>query len=809
MAVITALVVSRAPQPTFVLCMVLVIIVLVLLVVLLVVLLKIVPGTVSSPWRSAKALRARRRVIGCCLMTAMAVSLSGFYQLWAWSDGLPSAACEDNVRSGTFVVNGLPEELPGSFGSPVLLRIPVSAVNWPDSACENVIRLNAFIDGALVEHSLEVGTSLNLTGRVRRPWGRVNPAAREGERYALLRGVHGSFSAKSLSRIPASSGQLPSLTDFLDAMPLRIHRARQELSLKIRGRVSGAAKRFVPALVVGDRRFLRPTDWERLQLFGLSHLFVVSGLHISLVAGLAYGLSFLAFALMPVGFAIQRRGAFLGCIAAAWAYALIAGLSLPTVRAAVALSCFLLPRMLGRRTGPWDCFSLCLIALMMTQPISVLGASLWLSAGAVASLLWLSSWHTAVSRLRDLLRVQWQLSFLLIPLSSFWFGGGSLIGVAANLVLIPLTSTLVLPLLMMGQGIAVFSVSVGALVEWLPVLLLNAIDSAMIFWAPRLREVAFVEVRLDAAEVLVLLVAGLLLCAPPFPHRRIICALLVATAFLEVSASKRDQGSNAKIPMKIVVFDVGQGTSVLVSSQRESLLYDTGGGLGPTRSEFERAVQPFLKQAIDEINWLVVSHWDHDHAGGIASLRKRWIPRRERDSQGRSRGEVCRAGERAAFGHGTLQFMSSADPQDNSNDRSCVVRIEAFGRAILLSGDIGVKRERDLVAYWGEKLSADILLAGHHGSASSSSHLWLRVVDPAYFVVSAGRGNRFGHPNPRVLRRAALSGAEIHSTIDSGALIYQLWPDGEITCERSRHRYAPIWRKGVKKRDCSVPAPAG
>ena len=498
---------------------------------------------------------------------------------------------------------------------------------------------------------------------------------------------------------------------------------------------------------------------------------------------------------------------------AAWAYALIAGFSLPTIRAAIALSCFLLPRLFRRRMAPWDCFCLCVTALMIAQPLSLLGASFWLSAGAVAGILWLSSWEMARSRARRLVRTQVQLSILLIPLSVLWFEGASILGAAANLVLIPMVSLTILPLLLLGEVMSSISEPLGALIEWLPAQLLGVIDSALRYWESRLRASVFLEFRLIVAEAFLLLLVGLLLCLPQIPYRRVVCALLSVSVLLKVSSADRANDSEGRMQKEaavtMVVFDVGQGTSVLISSQWEALLYDTGGGMIPGRSEFERAVQPFLQDSIDEISWLVVSHWDHDHAGGVPALRSAWSPIQERDSVGRSLGEACRAGEKAMLGDGVLQFMSSANPSDSGNDQSCVLRFEVYGRAIVLAGDIGVERERELVAYWGDRMVADILLAGHHGSAGSNSHLWLRVVDPSYLVVSAGRNNRFGHPAPKVLRRAEISGTEVHSTIDSGALIYRIWPDGEITCERLRHRGSPLWRAGAKKRDCSVPESAG
>ena len=811
-AVITAFAVSQTPQLSSMLVAVAAAVVAVLAMVV-----ALAVRSLSRRAMFGDRIGQHRRPGVAGLLTVFATSLivvmSGLGDLNRWVSGLPSTACEESATTVMAVVDGLPETPPGSLGAQQVLKFPARALGWQNSECSNVVRLNVFIDRALAEQTVWVGDVLAIEGRVSRPWGRVNPAALEGERYALLRGVHGNFGAKNLRKRSEPDRYAEARPDVSHGLLLQIQRVRQEHSLRIRERVSGAAKRFVPALVLGDRRYLTTGDWERLQVFGLTHLFVVSGLHISLVAGMAYGLTAIAASIVLLGNRLQRNAPVFVSMIAAWAYALIAGFSLPTIRAAIALSCFLLPRLFRRRMAPWDCFCLCVTALMIAQPLSLLGASFWLSAGAVAGILWLSSWEMARSRARRLVRTQVQLSILLIPLSVLWFEGASILGAAANLVLIPMVSLTILPLLLLGEVMSSISEPLGALIEWLPAQLLGVIDSALRYWESRLRASVFLEFRLIVAEAFLLLLVGLLLCLPQIPYRRVVCALLSVSVLLKVSSADRANDSEGRMQKEaavtMVVFDVGQGTSVLISSQWEALLYDTGGGMSPGRTEFDRAVQPFLKDSIDEISWLVVSHWDHDHAGGVPALRSAWSPIQERDSVGRSLGEACRAGEKAMLGDGVLQFMSSANPSDSGNDQSCVLRFEVYGRAIVLAGDIGVERERELVAYWGDRMVADILLAGHHGSAGSNSHLWLRVVDPSYLVVSAGRNNRFGHPAPKVLRRAEISGTEVHSTIDSGALIYRIWPDGEITCERLRHRRAPLWRAGAKKRDCSVPESAG
>jgi competence protein ComEC len=150
----------------------------------------------------------------------------------------------------------------------------------------------------------------------------------------------------------------------------------------------------------------------------------------------------------------------------------------------------------------------------------------------------------------------------------------------------------------------------------------------------------------------------------------------------------------------------------------------------------------------------------------------------------------------------TLRILSSALSRDSDNNASCVLMISAHGRRVLLPGDIDHRRERELLAYWGEELRADVLLAAHHGSGSSSSRLWLRSVAPELVVFTAGRSNRFGHPTEAVLERVKESGAMSLNTASRGAITLRVEPGGQLSCIAQRHRWGAFWRSAGTDRDC-------
>jgi competence protein ComEC len=292
-----------------------------------------------------------------------------------------------------------------------------------------------------------------------------------------------------------------------------------------------------------------------------------------------------------------------------------------------------------------------------------------------------------------------------------------------------------------------------------------------------------------------------LLALPAFRYRLLLAGLL----FLPLALPPfRDSGD----AVQILFLDVGQGTSVLVRDGEKRLLYDTGGGPVNGVPVLARSLLPLLRaERVNKLDWLIISHPDRDHDAGEELLAQTLsLGQIRRGRRTRHAAEHCRTGERQRLGkHLELRFMSLASAQDSDNNASCVVMLSAYGRRILLPGDIDSRRERELLAYWGPALRADVLLAGHHGSASSTSRLWIRSVAPTLVVITAGRANRFGHPAPRVLEAVQERGARHLNTAMRGALSLWIDPDGTLRCQAQRHRWQPFWRSAPADRDCGHP----
>lgn len=589
---------------------------------------------------------------------------------------------------------------------------------------------------------LEAGARVQVEVRLRRPRGLVNEAGFDSERQAMAAGVHARGTVRAL--VPLTSGQ--GVLHWRDQLSRRLQDGFSRNSL---------AAALVPALVTGDRRALDAGHWHLLRATGTAHLVAISGLHISLVAGLVW---WLASRLLGLALAWSS-----GCypasllavgpaLLAATGYAALAGFSLPTIRALVMTTVVMLC-LCGRwRLVPGTVLWLALMAVTVPAPLAWLDTSLWLSYGAVAVLMVL---HGA--GLTGMVRLQLALTLVFGVLTGALFGIWSLSALPANLVLVPVFSLLLVPLSLLQAGVD--HLFLGAIIERL--MLLCGL------WLEWLVEMPPLPLPASMAALILTALVLLRLLLPALPGPRLVW--IVALLPLLWPAAPRLPHGDAELR----VFDVGQGQMLLVTTRHHRLLYD----LGPAWQDgdsVDRLLLPWWRRQSPPA-LVFVSHQHLDHAGGAASLPAHWRQSLFAGEPEFLPGSLpCLRGQSWWFDGVVVEVLwpAPALPLRHSNNRSCVVRVRARNQTILLTGDIG----RD-VEYWlvqeEQDLRADVLQVPHHGSRSSSSFALLRAVMPRHAFVSAGYRNSFGHPAADIVTRYREAGIELYSTAASGMLVYR------------------------------------
>jgi competence protein ComEC len=359
-------------------------------------------------------------------------------------------------------------------------------------------------------------------------------------------------------------------------------------------------------------------------------------------------------------------------------------------------------------------------------------------------------------------------------------------GPLANLLAVPVVGLLVVPLALLGTLLLPLP-WLGAELLWLAGAVLDllfAVLGQMALWLP-----AWLPSALTLwAWLLVALGALLLLLPAGIPMRSLGGLLLLPLLF---SPQQRPEHGQAEVWL----LDVGQGLAVLVRTQRHDVLYDAGPRFGDFDTG-ERVVLPSLR-ALDVrgLDLLLISHADNDHAGGASAIQHGLPVERvlsgEPDQLPRGlQAEACVSGQRWEWDgvrFSTWQWAAARD----GNQASCVLRVEADGERLLLTGDIDSQAERALLDS-GLDLRAEWLLAPHHGSRGSSSPAFVQRVAPRAVLISRGQHNSFGHPHAQVVARYRASAARLYDTVLQGALRIRLGAFEQAQGLRYRARF---WRE--------------
>jgi competence protein ComEC len=707
------------------------------------------------------------------------------------------------------------------------------------------------------------GERWELTARLKRPHGHANFGARDTEAALFARGVR----ATGYVVAPARAWRLPGTDGGLSST---IDRWRLTLATRIEAALPDAAHRgIVMALAIGAQDAIDAADRVILRRTGTSHLVAISGLHIGFVAGLcATVAAWLWRRSCFIGAALARNGArewplvvptpIVAAVAGtlcATCYAALAGFNVPAQRALWMLVVVSFAFALGRSVAPSLGLAWAAALVVLVDPWAVAAAGFWLSFGAVVVISWAlhgrlrmrsvddtpidteidpfdedngfrgarpDTWRSKVRRrfrnareqLAVGLRAQWAVTIGLAPLTAFWFSQISLAGPLANALAIPWVSLLVTPVVLVGIALpAPFDAALYGLAHALLEPLMGVLRRfSALPWAEW-------HVAKPSAWALACAGIGVAWCLMPrgWPLR-----FAAPLAWLPLALPPPAEPASGTF--RLTALDIGQGSAILIETARHAMLFDAGPGPESTHAG-ERIVAPYLHaNAVRQLDTLVVSHPDADHAGGaeavLASVRVRQLlgglpPDNVLWDAARAAGADtvrCTAGQRWRWDG--IEFAVLWPPPGplpaKSNARSCVLRVRADGLTALMTGDIDAAVERRLqsdaanaamhrfnfasnVSNPTDRLAADVLIVAHHGSKTSSTEPFLDLVDPRVAIFQVGYRNRFGHPHRIVLSRFAERGVELARTDLEGAVRVELDGNGAFTLERYRDTHRRYW----------------
>ncbi|MGM0569608.1 DNA internalization-related competence protein ComEC/Rec2 [Marinobacter sp.] len=643
------------------------------------------------------------------------------------------------------------------------------------------------------EATMALPSPLTATVVLKRPHGAVNPGGFRYETWLFRKGYGATGTVRTLEANLAGRCGLS----------CGYHRWRQGLISSADKALQGMDhKALALSLLLGYRGQMENAHWTVLEATGTIHLVAISGLHLGLVAGIAGLLLRWSLVRLPMVGMTPRQQRFrlwLLVTLAAAGYALLAGFTVPTRRALVmvAIAGWLL--LGGRISGAWQGWLVAMGLVLLADPFGPLDQGFWLSFGAVAVLILVfSRLHGRPGPLKALILAQSAVFAGLWPVLAILDQGAAWAGLMANLFAIPWLSLLVMPLLL-AAGV-ILLVTGGVLPE--PVLLVLDYVLGVLWWV--LVQLAQLDMPSGRLPVWIALAFALLvLLALWWPGNWLRLASLAAAALLLLV--NVGHGGNAWQPSpRVWIWDVGQGLSVLLEHEGETLLYDTG----PESASGYNAVSEVLIPSLDRIGiralgTLVISHGDQDHAGGLSALLGRYRPRHiiagepgRLPADIKESAESCRGREPVRVGQVWVRFWQAGQgvAGKDANDLSCVLVLEYAGHQTLLPGDISARTERHMLRENRQLVDRQgqlTVIAPHHGSKTSSGAGFVRDLSPERVIFTAGYRHRYGHPHPDVVARYRDAGSALLNTATSGAIRLELKQEGVDVSEWRQD--APFW----------------
>lgn len=616
---------------------------------------------------------------------------------------------------------------------------------------------------------LEPGDSLEAEFRLR-------VTAPEGERASAYYQGKGVFLVAAQKSDGSISTQAEKSLRFL---PARLaHRIMELLDACL----PEDAAPFAHALLLGDTSRLDYETDTALKISGIRHVAAVSGLHV----GILYGL---------IAFLTGKRKYLTALIGfpALLLFAAVAGFTPSVTRACAMIGLMMAAELFSKEYDPATALSFAVLLLLLGNPFCVVSVSFQLSVASVAGiLLFYSGLCRHLTKGLDRLPkkgfraklIRWAAGslgvtlsamVLTVPLSAWYFGCVSLIGIITNLLTL-WAVTVIFCALAAVCALGAVSLPAGAFLGGL-----TAWPIRYVLWmAGALSRFPLAAVYTDSPYICAwLALCFLLLALFLVIRKRPGLFLTVGTAALAIAVCL-SWGLPRRDDFRATIMDVGQGQCILLQSQGHSFLVDCGGDSDTSAADTAAGI--LLSQGAFRLDGVALTHGDRDHAGALGNLLTRV------DTQTIYLSEAVEAPLREALegssdtvlvenrceiplGAGVIRLYPAVRGAGKNENSMCVL-FETEKCAILITGDRGEAGEQILVRSW-ELPDVDILVAGHHGSRYSTSRLLLETVRPETVVISVGENNVYGHPAPELLARLEEFECTVYRTDQAGTILFR------------------------------------
>ena len=521
--------------------------------------------------------------------------------------------------------------------------------------------------------------------------------------------------------------------------------------------------KYLYTFILGDKFYLSQEIKNTYQENGISHLFAISGMHITL-------LSNIIIKVLSILKVKENRRYLITTIILIF-YLLIVGISPSILRGVLFFIVFKYNSLYYFYIKPTNLFILVLCISLLINPKYIFEVSFQYSYLISFTLIYMSEFLTSKNYFISLLKTSIISSIVSLPITLYNFYSINNLSIIYNLFFIPLITIIVFPLslitFLFPQLMPIYNF-ITDIMENISILLSKIKLGKLVFM--RIHPIFYI------LYLIIIFIAFYFIKKNNFKYLFLLLfVLLIHYIYPSINND-----------VFINFIDVGQGDSILIHNSK-NILIDTGGKESNTNdnSIVLNKTIPYLKSlGIKKIDYLILTHGDYDHMGESINLVEKYKVKKVIFNCGefnnlekelikklnKNKVSYYSCINELDLENNKLFFLQTKE-YDNENDNSNVIYTELDGYKFMFMGDASVTTEHEILDKYNLS-DIDVLKVGHHGSRTSSSKEFINEINPKYSVISVGKNNRYGHPNKEVLENLEYS--KIYRTDSDGSIMFKI-----------------------------------
>ncbi len=519
---------------------------------------------------------------------------------------------------------------------------------------------------------------------------------------------------------------------------------------------------YLKTFILGDKSDLAQEVYLNYQSNGVSHLFAISGMHISLFSTLILFI-----------FRKFKHKEILNLFIL-WFYVFIVGFAPAIVRTITFFSCLYFNKKYNLNFSTLKCLLFSGLVIILFNPFMLFKISFQYSFIVTLGLILANSYVKSSNYFWQLIKLSFIATLISLPITIYNFYEINLLSIITNLVFVPLITFIYYPLALVTYIFSFLAPFYNFLI-----IILEKINNLF-------ANITFLKIVIPKINIIFLSIYYLILFCYLKYNKKFIIGL-----FIIILIGKYQFIFNKKLIVNYL--DVGQGDSSLIifPNHKESILIDTGGIVKYNASNDKNNINYtvnnlilfFKSQGLKQIDYLIISHGDYDHLGNALDLIKNFKVKKVIFNCGNFNDleqdlieflndkqiTFSNCPNKLIINNTEFLFLKT-QIYNNENDNSNIIYTKLNNYQFLFMGDASTNVEAKLLKKY-QLNNIDFLKVGHHGSKTSSSKSFIDKIKPQYSIISVGKNNNYGHPNKEVLFN--LKNTNIYRTDIVGSIVFK------------------------------------